>query len=105
MHPKGCDACAMHHWELVKLFQNLKSLDLRQPTKAAFEDYQSRFGQLKALTRLREPQAALGLELGQLCSYLRYIPCSFLIERVSVHMALAVHASLHLYLATLRQVQ
>ena len=44
---------AVQHQELVKLFQNLESLDLRQPTNAAFQDYQSRFGQLKALTRLQ----------------------------------------------------
>ena len=43
---------AMQHQELAKLFQNLESLDLRQPTKAAFDDYQSRFQQLAALTRL-----------------------------------------------------
>ncbi len=44
---------AMQHWELAKLFQHVESLDLRQPIKAAFEDYRSRFEQLKALTRLK----------------------------------------------------
>ena len=43
---------AMQHGELVKLFPNLESLDLRQPTKAAFEDYQSRCQQLRSLTQL-----------------------------------------------------
>ena len=43
---------AMQHGELVKLFPNLESLDLTQPTKAAFEAYQARWQQLRSLTRL-----------------------------------------------------
>ena len=43
----------MQHWELVKLFSNLESLDLRQHTEEACEEGQSPFEQLTALTRLK----------------------------------------------------
>ncbi|CAL5228732.1 g11917 [Coccomyxa viridis] len=50
---KPKDPSQLQHWELVKLFSNLESLDLRQHTEEACEEGQSPFEQLTALTRLK----------------------------------------------------
>ena len=39
-------------WELVKLFENLQRLELRQHREVAYKDSKSAFEQLTALTRL-----------------------------------------------------